>query len=99
LGKRALVLNDRPGGLVLRTLAQLANAAADAIDDQVAAGDAIDRALVHGANYPFGPLAWAETAGFGRVVEVLDRIASETGETMYRPSEYLRRAAWTAALS
>jgi 3-hydroxybutyryl-CoA dehydrogenase len=91
-GKKALVLPDRPGGIVLRTLAQLANAAADAVADDVAAPADIDAALLHGANYPFGPLAWADRVGAGFVVRALGHIAEETGDPIYAPADLLRRA-------
>ncbi|HYF23979.1 MAG TPA: 3-hydroxyacyl-CoA dehydrogenase [Caulobacteraceae bacterium] len=94
-GKQALLLRDRPGGLVLRTLAQLANGAADAVRDRVAEPADIDRAMLFGANYPQGPLAWADQVGAGFAVRVLDNLAHETGEEMYRPGEVLRRAAVT----
>lgn len=90
LGKGALILADRPGGLVLRTLAQLANCAADAVLDRVAAADGIDAALVHGANHPQGPLAWAAQVGTARLRVILDNLATETGDDLYRPSEGLR---------
>ena len=50
-----LFVPDRPGQIVLRTLAQLANAAADAVIDEVATADGVDQALVFGANHPQGP--------------------------------------------
>lgn len=90
LGKGALILADRPGGLVLRTLAQLANCAADAVLDRVAAADGIDAALVHGANHPQGPLAWAAQVGTARLRVILDHLTTETGDDLYRPSEGLR---------
>jgi 3-hydroxybutyryl-CoA dehydrogenase len=83
-------LADRPGLIVGRTLAQLANAAADAVLEQVADEAGIDAALRFGANYPFGPFAWADGFGRGRLVALLDAIADETGEAMYRPAFYLR---------
>jgi len=92
-GKSAARLNDRAGLVVFRTLAQLANCAADAVREQVASGDAIDTAMMNGVNYPFGPLAWAREEGFGRVVSALDFIADETGDGSYRPGEWLRAAA------
>jgi len=85
-------LADRPGLLVLRVLAQLANAAADAVRDRVAEASGIDRAMKAGANYPFGPLAWADRYGRAALIRTLDNIATETGEALYRPSEYFRRA-------
>lgn len=87
LGREALVLPDRPGGLVLRVLAQLANAAADAVADKVAGADGIDAALIHGANHPQGPLAWARQAGTEQVRAVLRHIADGTGDRIYQPGE------------
>ncbi len=92
-GKDAVRLRDRPGLVVFRTLLQLANCAADAVRDGVAEPHAIDLAMINGVNYPFGPLAWAREYGFARVVAALDAIADETGEAMYRSSEWLRAAA------
>ncbi|MDR7154012.1 3-hydroxybutyryl-CoA dehydrogenase [Sphingobium xenophagum] len=84
---------DRPGMIVARTLAQLANAAADAVLEQVADEAGIDAALRYGANYPYGPFAWADRYGRAALVRLLDGIADGTGEAMYRPSQYLRNGA------
>ena len=89
IGRTALFIPDRPGMLVLRTLAQLANAAADAVDDEVAGRAAIDEAMVSGANHPEGPLCWADRAGRGHVAAALTNIADATGDEMYRPSSLL----------
>jgi 3-hydroxybutyryl-CoA dehydrogenase len=89
-GKKAARLADRPGLIVFRTLAQLANAAADAVADQVADAGGVDRAMRFGANYPFSPLEWARSFGFTGVAQALDVIARETGDPMYRAIESLR---------
>jgi len=93
LGRHGRVVADRPGLVVMRTLAQLANAAADAVFERVSDEAGIDAALRYGANYPFGPLAWADRIGRRQLVTLLDAIATETGEAMYRPSLYLRQSA------
>lgn len=93
LGKKALEIADRPGLIVFRTLAQLANCAADAVRDRVGDADSIDRALRYGVNYPIGPLSWAREFGAGRLVSSLDAIADATGDPIYRPSEVLRALA------
>lgn len=93
LGRPGVELADRPGLIVARTLAQIANAAADAVLEQVADEEGIDAALRHGANYPFGPFAWADRIGRAALVRLLDAIADETGEAMYRPSYYLKKTA------
>jgi 3-hydroxybutyryl-CoA dehydrogenase len=97
LGKQAVLLSDRPGMLAFRTVCQLANAAADAVRDRVASAEGVDQAMVFGANHPEGPLATARRIGLDAVVAGLTRIAEETGDPIYHPSEILRRAAWSAA--
>lgn len=92
-GKEAVETADRPGGVVLRMLLQLANAAADALRDRAASAEAIDTAMRAGVNYPFGPWEWARGFGFARTVAALDAIAAETGDPIYRPSEALHAAA------
>ena len=91
-GRQALIIPDRPGMLVLRTLAQLANAAADAVADGVGEADGIDAALMYGAGHPEGPLTWARRAGFEQVATVLHNIAAAGGDPMYEPSAWLRTA-------
>lgn len=93
LGRAAIRIADRPGLIVCRTLAQIANAAADAVFEHVAGEEGIDAAMRFGANYPVGPFAWADLYGRGRVRSALAAIADETGEAMYRPSQYMRN--WT----
>ena len=90
IGREALELADRPGLIILRTLGQLANAAGDAVRDRVAEPAEIDQAMRLGANYPFGPLAWAEAYGHARLIRTMENIARKTGEAMYQPSEYFR---------
>jgi 3-hydroxybutyryl-CoA dehydrogenase len=96
-GKQAVLLADRPGMLAFRTICQLANAAADAVRDRVASDEGIDQAMMFGANHPEGPLATARRIGLDKVVSGLAHIAEETGDAIYQPSEFLRRAAWSAA--
>jgi 3-hydroxybutyryl-CoA dehydrogenase len=86
MGKQALSFPDRPGQIVLRTLSQLANAAVDALADDVASASGIDDALRHGANHPEGPLHWARRLGPAIVGGALDHIARETGDSRYTPA-------------
>jgi len=93
MGKTGVKLTDRPGLIVARTLAQLANAAGDAVLEHVADEAGIDAALKNGANYPFGPFAWADRLGRKVLVDLLKAVADGTGEPLYSPSQYLRNAA------
>lgn len=90
LGRPAIRIADRPGLIVCRTLAQIVNTAADAVFEHVSGEDGIDAAMRFGANYPFGPFAWADLYGRARVRRMLVAVADETGEAMYRPSQYMR---------
>jgi 3-hydroxybutyryl-CoA dehydrogenase len=91
LDKRPLFVPDRPGQIVLRTLAQLANGAADAVEDGLAPASSIDDAMIFGANYPQGPIAWARDYGLAEVSLVLANIAAATGDPLYVPSRGLDR--------
>lgn len=93
LSRTGIEVSDRPGLIVARTLAQIANAAADAVLEQVADEAGVDTALRYGANYPYGPFAWADRFGRSRLVDLLDAIADGAGEAIYRPSQYLRSRA------
>lgn len=84
-------LADVPGLAVLRTVAMLANEAADAVLQGVASAADVDLAMCKGVNYPEGPLAWAERIGLANVLAVLDNLQAVYGEARYRPSLLLRR--------
>ncbi|HKR86851.1 MAG TPA: 3-hydroxyacyl-CoA dehydrogenase NAD-binding domain-containing protein [Phenylobacterium sp.] len=86
LGKQLLLVPDRPGQIVLRTLAQIANGAVDALRDGVADAAGIDEAMLFGANYPEGPLAWARRIGPRFLEQTLANIAEATGDALYAPS-------------
>lgn len=84
-------LDDVPGLAVMRTVAMLANEAADAVNQGVCTAQAVDIAMQKGVNYPRGPLAWADAVGLAHVVSVLHHLALGYGEDRYRVSPLLRR--------
>jgi len=84
-------LDDVPGMAVMRTVAMLANEAADAVNQGVCSAAAVDAAMRLGVNYPRGPLAWAETVGLAHVHAVLANLAATYGADRYRISPLLRR--------
>ena len=85
------MIDDAPGLVVMRTVAMLANEAADAAMQGVASAADIDIAMTKGVNYPLGPLAWADRIGLPHVLAVLDALARTYGEDRYRASALLRR--------
>jgi 3-hydroxybutyryl-CoA dehydrogenase len=87
------VTEDTPGLIVTRTVAMLANLAADALACRVASEPDIDTAMRLGVNYPLGPLAWARQWGIGTILRVLDSLENWYRDGHYRPSPLLRRTA------
>jgi len=71
---------DLPGGAALRVVAAVVNEAAFALTEGVADAEDIDRAMQLGANYPKGPLAWADEIGLDRIVRALDALRDIYGD-------------------
>ena len=94
-GLDVFVIDDVPGLIVTRTVAMLANLAADAVAGRVASAADIDTAMRLGVNYPQGPLAWAGQWGLRTVLGTLDELESWYRDGHYRASPLLRRAVLT----
>jgi 3-hydroxybutyryl-CoA dehydrogenase len=92
-GLDVYLVDDTPGLIVTRTVAMLANLAADALACRVATEPEIDNAMRLGVNYPLGPLAWARQWGIGTIVRILDSLDDWYRDGRYRPSPLLRRTA------
>jgi 3-hydroxybutyryl-CoA dehydrogenase len=92
-GLDVYLVDDTPGLIVTRTVAMLANLAADALACRVATEPDIDNAMRLGVNYPLGPLAWARQWGTGTVLRILDSLDDWYRDGRYRPSPLLRRTA------
>lgn len=86
-------LSDVPGLVVLRTVAMLANEAADAVMQGVCSARDCDLAMQAGLNYPCGPLAWADSLSLSYVHRTLTHLQQSYGEERYRSSFLLRRKA------
>ncbi|AXY43681.1 3-hydroxyacyl-CoA dehydrogenase PaaH [Halomonas sp. JS92-SW72] len=93
LGLDVAWLTDTPGLAVLRTVAMLANEAADAVLQGVCSARDGDLAMQAGVNYPRGPLAWADALGLAFVHRTLTHLQQSYGEERYRASFLLRRKA------
>ena len=95
IGIPVSILDDAPGLVVMRTVAMLANEAAEALHQRIGTATDIDLAMVKGVNYPLGPLQWADRIGPKRILTVIENLARIYGEDRYRPSPLLRRVALT----
>ena len=90
-GLKVSRLADIPGLLVMRTVAMLANEAADAVNQGVCSAAAADAAMRLGVNYPKGPLAWADEIGIKTIRDVLVNLGLSYGEDRYRISPLIQR--------
>lgn len=86
---------DVPGMAVMRTVAMLANEAADAVNQGVCDAAGADVAMQKGVNYPRGPLAWADSIGLDMVMRVLGNLAQAYGEDRYRVSPLIQKKVWS----
>ncbi|MEU8618222.1 3-hydroxyacyl-CoA dehydrogenase [Streptomyces sp. NPDC048623] len=91
LGKQVSVIGDVPGMIVARTVAMLADLAADAVERGVASAEDIDTAMRLGVNYPLGPLEWAGRIGHARVRNLLSNLHERYPTGRYAPSLALAR--------
>lgn len=90
-GYEPVVVADGPGLVRGRLVACVINEAAGALQDHVADARDIDTAMTLGANYPHGPLAWADHLGLDVVLAIMTGLHEEWGEDRYRPAPLLRR--------
>ncbi len=84
-------LDDVAGLAVMRTVAMLANEAADAVTQGIATAVDVDLAMRNGVNYPCGPLAWADAIGVAHVATVLRHLREHYGDPRYRLSPLIAR--------
>jgi 3-hydroxybutyryl-CoA dehydrogenase len=88
-------LRDVPGIAAMRTVAMLANEAADLVNQDIATASDVDTAMRKGVNYPKGPLAWADDLGAKTIHEVLRNLAAHYGGERYRISPLIKRLVWS----
>jgi 3-hydroxybutyryl-CoA dehydrogenase len=93
LGKEIELVQDRIGMVLPRILCQLINESVFALQDDIATPRDIDTAMKLGANYPKGPLEWAELIGVRQVYAVLNAIQQDLNEDRYRISPLLKQMA------
>jgi len=92
-GMQVTQVDDVAGLCVMRTVALLANEAADAVTQGIASAGDIDAAMRDGLNYPRGPLAWADDIGVPRVRDVIRHLAQHYGDGRYRVAPLVARCA------
>jgi len=90
LGKTPAEANDFPGFVSNRILMPFINEAAYALQDGVAAAEAIDTIAKLGFNHPIGPLALADLIGLDTCVAIMEVLHQGLGDEKYAPCPRLR---------
>ncbi len=90
-GQPVVVINDSPGFVAQRVVAQIVNIGCGVAQRAIATPADIDKGTKLGLGYPFGPLEWGDRLGAGRVLHILERLHAFYGEPRYRPSPWLKR--------
>lgn len=91
LGKEPIEVKEAPLFIVNRILIPMINEAVFVLMEGVASAEDIDRAMKLGANHPIGPLALADLIGLDIVLDVIETLYRETGDSKYRPCPLLRK--------
>lgn len=94
-GKHVEWVDESPGLVLGRILAQIVNEAHFAVGQGVASAEDCDTAMRLGFNWPRGPFEWGSAIGLGRCVAILDALHRSLGEERYRVSPLLRSRAET----
>ncbi|TCB74451.1 3-hydroxyacyl-CoA dehydrogenase [Acinetobacter sp. ANC 4173] len=87
------VIDESIGFVAQRVLAMVINLACDIAQQGIAKAADIDKAVKLGLGYPYGPISWGDVLGAQRILLILERITSNTGDPRYRPSPWLQRRA------
>jgi 3-hydroxybutyryl-CoA dehydrogenase len=92
-GVPVTVINDSPGFVSQRVIAQVVNIACDIAQQRIATPADIDAAVTLGLGYPQGPLAWGDAIGPEKILRILERLQEFYGDPRYRASPWLKRRA------
>ncbi|MFV3126309.1 3-hydroxyacyl-CoA dehydrogenase [Niveispirillum sp. KHB5.9] len=92
-GRAVTRIQDSPGFIGQRVLAMIVNTGCEIAQRGIAVPPDIDAAVRLGLGYPSGPLEWGDRVGPAKVLAILERLLSVTGDPRYRPSPWLRRRA------
>lgn len=90
LGKTPVEVHDAPGFVSNRVLMPMINEAILALQEGVAAKEAIDAVMKLGANHPMGPLELADFIGLDTCLSILEVLQKGFRSEKYAPAKLLR---------
>ncbi len=79
MGKGSVLVEDRAGLFLGRTIGSIVNEAVTIVEENVANAEDVDLAMRLGVNYPHGPIEWGRAIGGDRLVRILQRLARAEG--------------------
>ncbi|WP_062438962.1 3-hydroxyacyl-CoA dehydrogenase [Herbidospora daliensis] len=91
IGKRPVVVGDRPGFVVNRLLLGYLNHACRLLDQGVASKEAIDTAMVVQAGLPMGPFALLDLIGLDTAYEICGVLHRDGGDPRHEPARSLEK--------
>lgn len=91
INKEPIEVKEAPGFVVNKILVPMINEAINVLHEGVASAEDIDTAMKLGAGHPMGPLTLSDLIGNDIVLNVMDVLYKETGDTKYRASTLLRK--------
>ena len=83
LNRSCVIVQDVPGLVAPRMVANIINEAMYALHAGISSRQEIDVAMKLGTNYPYGPFEWADKIGSHNVNNLLQRLAVDT--QFYKP--------------
>lgn len=91
IGLECQVVQDGTGLLLGRIIGTMVNEAIYTLYESGSSAKQVDEIVRHGANFPHGPLEWADYIGLDALLGLLDGLFAETNDSRFRPCPLLRR--------